>query len=60
MLLQDIFSVLLDTTYVNILDLEDNVVAKYDGREGVPTKYNKCTIVEMYNNNNVLNIVIDL
>lgn len=60
MKLIDILSILVDNSYINVLDLDDNIIAQYNGWDSIPTEYNNNTVLEMYINNNILNIVIDL
>ena len=58
MKLIDIISIIVDNSFINILDLEDNIIAKYDGKNSIPKEYNYNQVLEMYIDNNVLNIVI--
>ena len=58
MKLIDVISIIVDNSFINILDLEENVIAKYDGKNSVPKELNYNEVLEMYIDNNVLNIVI--
>lgn len=59
MKLIDVLSTLTDNTFVNVLNVEGDIIARYDGRDSIPTKYNDYIVVEMYiNRGHVLCITV--
>ena len=47
MLLIDLISLIQDNTLVIISDLNNNEIARYDGKNSIPNKYNKKEVVEI-------------
>jgi len=47
MLLLDLISLIQDSTTVIISDLNNNEVARYDGKNSIPNKYNNKKVVEI-------------
>lgn len=47
MLLLDLISLIQDNTTVIISDLNNNEVARYDGKNSIPKKYNNKKVVEV-------------
>ena len=47
MLLLDLISLIQDETTVIISDLNNNEVARYDGKNSIPKKYNNKEVVEV-------------
>lgn len=47
MLLLDLISLIQDNTLVIISDLNNNEIARYDGKNSIPNKYNEKEVVEI-------------
>ena len=49
MKLEDLIIKIFDSTYVILSDCNGNELARYDGRDSLPKKYNKWEVVGMGN-----------
>ena len=47
MILLDLISLIQDSTTVIISDLNNNEIARYDGKNSIPTKYNDKKVLEI-------------
>ena len=58
MKLIDILSLTTDYTNVNVLNLNDEIIASYDGKDSIPTELNNIEVHHVSVENNTFQITI--
>ena len=55
----DLLELIDENDNVNVLDLNRETIARYDGRDNIPPVLNPCKVVKIENDTDAINIMID-